>query len=555
MCRCPDPFAARLAGAVLALAAAVWPGRMAADVLTQHNDERRSGADLDETILNTSDVRPGSFGKIFAYETDGYVFAQPLYCAQLALTGHGTRDVLFICTMEDTVYAFDAKRDETLWSVHLDDPEHGITPVPVTDITRKNTLNIHGDVGILSTPVIDRSAGAMYVLARTKNRQTNTYIQTLHALDLATGADKMPPVVIDASMPGTGKGSKDGILAFDPKKESQRPALALADGNIIVAWASHEDIGPYHGWIMAYRASDLKQVAVFNATPDGEAGGVWQAGEGPTVDDAGSVYLLTGNGDWDGSRNFGCSFLKLRGSDLKLLDWFTPDGKIDYPANLNAHDWDVGSTGALLIPGSEWAPGEQGSPSALVLGGSKEGMLYVCRTDSLGHSVPDNTQIVQAFQAVYWGPATHHLQGSPIYWNSSKNGPTVYLWGESDYCRAFKATPQGLQVPAFSTSRETAPMVGVGQPGGILSLSADGNKSGTGILWANCTLSGDSVHDIVPGVLRAYDAEDLTRQLWNSHIDPADDIGLFAKFVPPSVADGRVYMATFSGTVNVYGLK
>lgn len=513
-------------------------------VLMHHNDVRRTGANLQETVLNTGNVNPRQFGKLYAYPTDGYVFAQPLYVPHLAVAGKGARNVLFVCTMEDTVYAFDADRNEVLWRASFVDPANGITPVPVVDITYKNTLNIHGNVGILSTPVIDPAGGTMYLLARTKNTRTGEYLQTLHALDIASGAEKLPPAVIRASVPGTGKGSANGTLAFDPKKQSQRPGLALASGNVIVAWASHEDIGPYHGWVMAYRASDLKQVGVFNAVPDGEAGGIWQAGEAPSVDADGNVILVTGNGDWDGARNFGCSFIKLRGSDLTLLDWFTPDGKLDNPASMNAHDWDLGSTGALLVPGFDYA-----------VGGSKQGLLYVLRMGNLGHSVEGNTQIVQSFQAVYHGPATFHLQGNPVYWASDKLGPVVYLWGENDYCRAFKATAAGLQLPAFSTSWETCPMVGVGQPGGILSISADGGKSGTGIVWANCTYSGDAVHNIVPGVLRAYDAEDLTRQLWNSRINPEDDIGLFAKYVPPTVANGKVYLATFSHTVNVYGLK
>src|SRR6267142_968360 len=281
----------------------------AVDVLTQHNDQFRTGANLNETTLITANVNVSQFGKLFSYAVDGYVFAQPLYVSGLTISG-GTHNVCYVATMEDSVYAFDADVNVTYW--HKQFTGGSITPVPIVDITGNNNLNIHGNVGILSTPVIDKASGTIYVLARTKNTSNSTYIQTLHALDLATGNEKYgAPKVISTS-------------GFDTKMQNQRPALALANGNVYIAWGSHEDFTPYHGWMMAYNAATLAQAAVFDTTPGGSQGAIWMAGQAPAIDNAGNLYVITGNGDWNGAGKWGESFLKLSPT-LSVVDWFTPD--------------------------------------------------------------------------------------------------------------------------------------------------------------------------------------------------------------------------------------
>ncbi|HEX7654059.1 MAG TPA: RICIN domain-containing protein [Verrucomicrobiae bacterium] len=500
------------------------------DVLTQHNDQYRTGANLSETALTLSNVNSNQFGKLFSYYVDGYVFAQPLYVSALSIGG-GTHNVCYVATMEDSVYAFDADSNLTYW--HQQFTGGAIVPVPIVDITGNNNLNIHGNVGILSTPVIDKVSGTIYVLARTKNTSTTTYLQTLHALDLATGAEKFGgPKVITAT-------------GFDPKMQNQRPGLALANGNIYIAWGSHEDITPYHGWVMAYNATNLAQVAVFNTTPGGSQSAIWMAGQAPAIDTSGNTYWITGNGDWDGVNKWGESLLKLTPA-LTVSDWFTPTNY----ATLNAGDQDFGAGGAMLLPGAAGYPS-----TSYVIGGGKEGKIFVLDKTSgaLGHLSANDSAAHQIFQATASASCSKHIHGTPVYWNSGTQGQMIYVWGENDYGKSFKFNGSTFTTNAFTHTTVTSPTTGCGMPGSILSVSANGNTNG--IIWANCVYTGDAVHDIVPGVLRAYDANDLGKELWNSRINLArDDSGLLAKYTPPTVANGKVYLSSFSGVVNVYGL-
>lgn len=519
---------ARFASCVLAagLAFSVWPVR-ASEVLTQHNDSFRTGANLGETALSPSAVNVDRFGKLFSYTVDGQVYAQPLVVENLSIGG-GTHNVVYVATMEDSVYAFDADRNTTYW--HADLATGSNTPVPITDITNNNNLNIHGNVGILSTPVIDRGSSTIYVLARTKNTSNGSYHQQLHALDLSTGAEKFGgPVEVTAS-------------GFDAKKQSQRTALGLSGGNIYLAWASHEDIGPYHGWVMAYNATTLRQTAVFNASASGSAAGIWQAGQGPTFDEAGNVYFMTGNGDWNGTTNFGMSFIKLSPS-LRLLDWFT---EADF-ASENSRDDDLGASGVLILPTSAGYPSTQ-----YIIGAGKQGRMFVLDKNDLGHLSSGDTGAHQMFQAIQTAACSHHLHGSPIYWKSAAQGQLVYLWGENDVGKAFRFNNSTLTTSPALTTAVKSPSTGCGMPGAFLSLSANGGTNG--VLWANCIFSGDALHNTVPGILRAFDANNLGVELWNSRMNSArDDLGNFAKFVPPTVANGKVYQASFSNRVHVFG--
>lgn len=521
------PLAAALAFCLLAcltLPPSAWP----ADVLTQHNDQFRTGANLNETALTTANVNSTQFGKLYSYAVDGYVFAQPLVVSGLNIAG-GQHNVLFVATMEDSVYAFDADVNQTYWRKQF--TGGNITPVPIADVVGSSNLNIHGDVGIVSTPVIDRASSTIYVLARTKDTSNSTYLQTLHALDLATGNEKFGgPVNITAS-------------GFNAKLQNQRPGLGLFNGKVYICWGSHEDKNPYHGYVISFDATTLAQKDFFNTTPGGSEAAIWQAGQAPAFDGNGNLYLTTGNGDWNGTTQWGETCLKLSPT-LGVLDWFTPSNY----ASLNSGDTDFGAAGCLLLPGATGYP----STSYVVTGG-KEGKLFVLdKGAGMGHVTSDNTGAHQVWQAIQTSQCSHHIHGTPIYWNSASQGQLMYAWGENDVGKAFKFDGANFNTTPVMKTAVTSPTTGCGMPGSILSLSANGNANG--IVWASCVYTGDAIHDIVPGVLRAFDANNLGKELWNSYQNKSrDNLGNLAKYVPPTVANGKVYMATFSNAVCVYG--
>ena len=511
-------------------------------VWTHHNDNARTGANLSETQLNTSTVNSSQFGKLFSYAVDADIYAQPLIIPAVSIAGKGVHNVLYVATQNDSVFAFDADGNsgsnaQPLWQVNFTDPAQGVTPVPVADVGDPSSGNIRrpGPVGIMGTPVIDQSTGTMYLVARTKETGSGTtnYVQRLHALDITTGAEKLGgPKVIQASVSGTASDGIGGMVSFNPRTQNQRPGLALAQGKVYIAWGSHDDVDPYHGWVMAYDAATLAQLGVYCATPDGDKTGIWQSGQPPSIDGAGNVLVMTGNGDFDGTRNFGESILKLNSGLTSVLDWFAPDNW----SALNVADADLGSSGILLIPGTN-----------LVIGGGKSGIFFLVDSANMGHTQAGNNQIVQQFQATAGG----HIHGGPAYWNGP-NGPTIYLWGEADYLKAFAFDGSAFNATPVSQSAFTAPP---GMPGGFLSISANGGTAGSGILWAALPLADDAENAVVTGVLRAFDASDVSHELWNSRMNAArDDLGNFAKYVPPTIANGRVYMASFSNQINVYGL-
>ena len=512
-------------GLTLAVAlTAILPGvrSMAAPpaVWTQHYDNSRTGANLQETVLNTANVNVNTFGKLFTMAVDGSTYAQPLYMPGLTVNG-AIHNVLYVATMENSLYAFDADNGATLWKKNYG------TPIPPGDV-QCCCQDISGNIGIVSTPVIDTATNTLYLLHRNKNSD-GSYHQWLRALDVSTGADKL-------SSPHEITGTANGI-AFDPRIQNQRSALTLANGNIYIAWASHNDCSDYHGWVMSFQASDIsKQKSFYTTTTDvGTKGGIWMSGQGLTVDASGNLYVITGNGYFDGVSNFGDSILKLS-KDLTLLDYFTPSNQ----DQLNAADDDLGSGGVLGLPGTNF-----------VVGGGKDGRLYLLDAANMGHfNLID--RYVQKFQAVAQNGRSTHIHGSPIYWNSAANGQTVYVWGENDNARAYSFNGATFNSTARSLSTVTAPP---GMPGGILSLSANGNTNGSGIVWANVPFDRDSNQQVVPGILRAFDANNLSKELWNSYQNKTrDDFGNFAKFCPTVVANGKVYRTTFSNKVVVYGL-
>lgn len=511
------------------------------NVVTNRYNNARTGANIAETILTTANVRTSTFGKLFSYTVDGSVYAQPLYVSGLSIPGNGVHNVVFVVTMNDSVYAFDADNprapDGLLWRVNFTNPAAGITPVPIQDITGSNNQNIVGPIGIESTPAIALATNTMYLVARTK--ENGSYPQRLHALDITTGSEKFGgPVAIQASVPGTGSASVNGVLTFDPKIHNQRAGLAVSKGQVYIAWASHEDDGPYHGWVMTYDASTLARTGVFNTSPNGVQGGIWQSGRAPAIDASGNVYYMVGNGTWDGVTEFGEAFLKLSpNSGLPLLDWFTPDDWNE----LNAFDIDLGSSGPLLIPGTKF-----------LVGGGKEGVLYLLNTASLGHMQAGNIQIPQFFRS-----SNGNIKNGPVYWNHPTLGPLLYLWSDFDVLKVYHFN---------GTTIDTTPaMKGIASNqsnfGPSLTLSANGSRPGTGILWVSVPVKNFAEDGVVSGMLRAFSASDVTKELWNTLQNRTrDDSGLFAKWVPPTVANGKVYMASFesaAGTnckLTVYGL-
>jgi len=499
------------------------------NVTVNRYDNATTGANTHETVLNASNVRAG-FGKLYSYFVDGPVYAQPLYLSAVAIPGRGTHNVLYVATMNDKVYAFDAdKAGPPLWMRTLTDELAGITPVPVTDITNSNDLNVVGNVGVMSTPVIDPAAHALYLLARMK--ENGRYAQRLYKMDVRSGKDLAAPAAIEATVKSTAKDAVNGMLLFDAKAGNQRPSLALVGGAVVIAWASHEDIRPYHGWVMAYDARDLKQTAALCTTPDGADGGIWQSGRGPAVDASGAIYYEVGNGDWDGERNFGTSLIKLRirGSAFVVDDYFTPH---DYQ-DLNARDADLGSTGPLLVPGTNF-----------LFAGSKKGVMYLLNTSKLGHMTANDDGVVQRVE-VNGG----RIMAGPAFWDGPA-GPALYLWSETDFLKGFRFAEGRLDVTPFAKGA----VVNRGSPGGTLTVSSDGKKEGTGIVWATHTNNKSADHGNAPGVLRAFQADTL-QELWNSEQRPKRDrLGTLVKFVPPLVVKGRVYVPNYDSAVNVYGL-
>ncbi|MFZ1141336.1 MAG: IPT/TIG domain-containing protein [Candidatus Sulfotelmatobacter sp.] len=498
-------------------------------VTTHHNDVGRTGQNLNETILNTSNVNVNQFGKLFACQVDGYVYAQPLYVAQVTISST-LHNVVYVATENNSVYAFDADNGAQLWHVNLG------TPVPSTDVssTYKDLTPV---IGITGTPVIDPVSSTLYVVAKTKNTSNSTYHQNLHAVDITSGAE-MPgsPVEITASVAGSGSGSSGGTIAFQPLYQLNRPGLLLLNGVVYIAFGSHGDIGPYHGWVLGYSASTLAQMAVFNTTPNGSEGAIWQGGQG-LVADTDNIYFMTGNGSFDantGGTEYGDSVVKLATSmGLSVSDYFTPDNQ----GSLNQSDADLGSGGPILLPGT-----------SSIVGGGKDGILRLINTASMGEYNSVLNADLQEFQAT-----SGKIMIGPIYWNSPNHGPVVYLWGPGDYLKAFEFLNGSFQTTPISQSTMTNP---AGNSNAApLSLSANGSTSGTGIVWAALSYSGDSNQQTVTGILRAFDATNLTTELWDSQKNATrDSVGNYAKFAPPTIANGKVYLATFSNQLLVYGL-
>jgi hypothetical protein len=501
-------------------------------VTTFHNDNARDGQNLNETILTPANVNANLFGLLFVQPVDGYVYAQPLYVPNLQIAG-GTHNVVFVATENDSVYAFDADANtganaSPLWQVSFINPAAGITTLSSQNDV--GCADITPQIGITGTPAIDLTSNTLYVVVNTK--ENGVFFQRLHALNITSGAESFGgPVVIQATAPGTGDGNAGGQLAFDPLMNNQRPGLLLLNGLVYISWASHCDITPYHGWVMAYNAQSLQQVAVWNATPNGSDGGVWESGAGPAADSSGYVYLATGNGTFDlntAGQDAGDSILKFgspSGGSLPMLDYFTPYNQLILAEN----DTDLGSGGVVLLPDQ---PAGSPIPHLLVEMG-KEGSLYLVNRDSMGHfNSSGDTQIVQWLPGILGG-----LWATPAFWNN-----TLYLGGTNDSLQAFSfnANNSGL----LSTAPVSASPETYGYPGPTPSISANGNTNG--ILWA---LEEDSSS----AILHAYDATNLANELFSTASNPQQTPGPPVKFAVPTIANGKVYAGSAT-QLAVYGL-
>ena len=490
---------------------------------------RVPGATLIETTLTTSNVNPTRFGLVHKLPVDDNIMAQPLFVPHVVINGV-SHPVVYVATMSDTLYAFDANLGTRLWRLNLATLEDA-TPVPIAEFVYSGNKSIINHLGILSTPVIDPAAGTLYAVACTL--ENGTLVYRLHAIDIATGEPRAGSgVVISGSY---------GSMTFDARNQLQRISLTISGGNVVFGFGAleHESTAHlYGGWMMAYDTHTLARTGIFATVTTGNGGGgVWQSGRPPVVDGSGNVYVITGNaygGGYDGVHNFSESILKLDPSHgLSLLDWFTPSNW----QTLDEQDRDLTSSGPMILPGTN-----------VLVGGGKTGVLYVLNSTNLGKHTATDSGVIQKIDI-----SVGELRGGPVYWRRSagNDGSLLYDWGAGDVVKAFE-----FNGATFVTTPKATGTLHAIWPGGILALSANGRTPGTGVLWATVPTSGNAEgNPPVPGALYAFDAANVASELWNSNMNATrDSLGNFAKFVPPLVAYGRVYVATWSNRVNVYGL-
>ena len=505
----------------------------ALSVLTWHNDNARTGQNLEETILTPANVNAANFGKLFTIPVDGKVDAQPLYVSSLAIPGNGTHNVVYVETEHDSSYAFDADTGALVWKVSVLGPGEG----PSDD---RNCGQVTPEIGITATPVIDPLEGphgTIYLIAMSRDGSGN-YHHRLHALDLATGAEELGgPVEVQASYPGSGVEGSRNQQIFNPAQHKERAALLLANGMVYTSWSSHCDIPPYTSWVIAYNESTLAQVAVLNLIPDGSDGGIWMAGAGPAGDAAGNVYLLTGNGTFEttltaggfpSQQDYGNAFVKIQpplaGRPMTVVDYFTMS---DTVAESDA-DQDLGSGGIMLMPPVLDASGQ---PRELAVGAGKDANLYVVDQNNLGKYKAYNDQIFQEMT----GALPQGVYSSPAWFNGR-----LYYGAVGANLKAFAFTNGSFAPNLASQSANSFPY-----PGATPSISADG--AGSGIVWA--------AENSASATLHAYDANNLGVELYNSNQagNGRDQFGAGNKFIVPTIANGKVYVGTTAG-VGVFGL-
>jgi hypothetical protein len=525
-----------------------------AGVYTYHNDLARDGVNAQEYALTTSNINTSTFGKLFSCTVDGAVYAQPLWIANLTTSG-AKHNVLFVATEHDSVFAFDADANPCVqyWHVNLIDSAHGATSgettVPSGPTGYKvgtGSGNIMPEVGVTGTPVIDPSTNTLYVVSKSMNSGGTSFYQRLHAIDLTTGNEKFGgPADITSSITFPGVGDNGSTVSFNARQENQRSGLALVKGVVYVAWASHEDTWPFYGWVVGFNASTLAVTNVLNVSPNVEYGGIWMGGGAPAADANNNLYVITGNAEFDvtsGGNDYGDSFLQLS-SGLNVSSYFTPSDQ----ANDAANDVDFGAGGAAVVLNLT-----SDTLKHLVIGGGKDGTLYLLNGDNMGGFGDSNAR-------QYFNIGTP-IFGTGAFWNNNFyiagiNGPLIsYSFNNS--------------TNLFSTSAASQSSSSYGFPGATPSVSSTGLSNG--IVWAldNTNYCTRYSPGCGPAVLHAYDATTLSSDLWNSSMITADAAGNAVKFTVPTIANGKVYVGTrgnntgglygsttISGELDVYGLK
>ena len=490
-------------------------------VPTAQYDNDRTNSNRAEQILNISNVTPATFGKLFVRTVDGVLYAEPLYLPGVSIPGKGTHNVVFCATMQNTVYAFDAddpSASTALWSINLGTPVTGLT-----------SQLIQPSWGILSTPVIDPNSGTLYATARIV-APGGTPQLTLNALDIHTGTHKAnSPALVQGSV----SGSVNGTLVLDNSSAQQRVALLLANHSLYLGLNSSQFL-PDNGWLLRYDPVSLSVQGAFVSTLNSTQGGIWQMGRGAAADPSGNVYVATANGDYDGVSNFSQSMLKFGPSGLSLMDWFTPADN----AATTAADLDFGLNGPILIPGTN-----------LVVTGGKDGIVYVMNQSSLGH-LEGNGAPVQSFQASPYCGADDCYHQEALWARSST--PILYVWRKNDVVRSYRLFGNQFETTPLSMGSDVTVI-----PGAAMTVSSNGDDSASAILWSMGPVDDgrDTLREFGPMTVRAYNALDLTQELWNSSMNAArDDPGNYAKFAAPVVANGKVFVPTFSNQLVVYGL-
>lgn len=503
------------------------------NVLTYHYDNQRTGQNLNESLLTPANVNSKSFGKLGALMVDGLVDAEPLYVSGVPISGTGTKNVVYVATEHDSVYAFDAdsvsgNTNAFLWKV-------SVLGSGETTSDNRGCTQVTPEIGITSTPVIDITRGphgAIYVMAMSKN-SSGTYFQRLHALDLATGAELFGgPQTVQATYPGAGDNSTNGSVVFDPKQYLERPGLLRVGGTIFTTWGSHCDARPYTSWVMSFDASTLAQQSVLNLVPNGSEAGIWMSGTAPAADAFGDVYAIVGNGDFDITLNSGglpangdCGncFVKISPAPpIALLDYFAPSNTV---SESNA-DTDFGSGGPLLLPDLMDA---SGNTRHLAIGAGKDANIYVLDRDSMGKFNATANNIYQEIDGQLGGTEF----GKPSYFSN-----TIYFGAVGDHLKAFPIS--GAKLASAPSSQSTASFA---YPGATPTISASGATNG--IVWA--------VENGATAILHAYDAANLTNELYNSNQAGSRDQFADNKFITPTVANGKVYVGT-PNSVAVFGL-
>ena len=544
-------LAANTAGATWAVPSlsfttpAATPGSPLAAVLTYHNDNTRMGVNTNEIWLTPANVKTNTFGQLFTYAVDGFVYAQPLVVPGVTIPGKGLHNVVYVATEHNSVYAFDADSNQgsnaaPLWQTSFLGP--GVTTVPNGDV---GTSDITPEIGITSTPVIDPVTGTIYLEVKTKETGS-VYVHRLHALDITTGLERTnfnsPVVIAVTNYPGVGSGDNDGKnpshVLWNALREHSRPALTLLNGQVYMSFASHGDNSPYHGWLLAYNATNVaSQTGVYNATPNGTEGGFWEGGGGPSVDAQGNLYLQSGNGTFDGGTNitttndYSMSIMKFSTTNgLKFVDYFAPSNAVA----LSDGDQDLGSSSPLILPDSA---GSAAHPH-LVVGGGKTAPIYVADRDNLGrfNGTAGTNKIVQEFN----GGPNGDRDTSPAFFNRA-----LYIFDSNNRIGAYSIS-NGL----FNLTPVQTPDTYDNKGGATACISANGTNNA--IMWALYNSGADS--PTTPCILRAYNATNLAQELYSSDQLPArDSAGDAVKFTVPTIVNGKVYVGA-QYALTVYGL-